>query len=65
MREKHLTDAEIVPLAVKLPHQERKNPWLEMAGILKDDPQFEQMLEAIEKYRYELDESVECDFTQE
>lgn len=62
--EKHLTDAEIVPLAVKLPHQERKNPWLEMAGILKDDPQFEQMLEAIESYRREIDASTP-DFSQE
>jgi hypothetical protein len=62
--EKHLTDVEIVPLAVKLPHQERKNPWLEMAGILKDDPQFEQMLEAIESYRREIDASTP-DFSQE
>lgn len=48
--ETHLVGAEIVSLPVKLPSVERKNPWLEMAGVFKDDPQFEQMLEAIENY---------------
>jgi hypothetical protein len=28
---------------------------LEMAGTFKDDPQFDQMLEAIANYRHELD----------
>lgn len=63
--EMHLNGAEIVPLAVKLPHHERKNPWLEMAGVFKDDSQFEQMLEAIESYRREIDKSIEGDFPQE
>jgi hypothetical protein len=57
----HLAGAEIVPLPVKLPSRQRKNPWLEMAGIFKDDPQFEQMLEAIESYRHELDRNIEND----
>jgi hypothetical protein len=57
--ETHLAGAEIVPLPVKLPSRERKNPWLEMAGIFKDDPQFEQMLAAIENYRHELDKNLE------
>jgi hypothetical protein len=55
--EAHLAEAEIVPLTIKLPSRERKNPWLEMAGIFKDDPQFEQMLAAIESYRQELDKN--------
>jgi hypothetical protein len=63
--EVHLTGAEIVPLAVKLPSRNQKNPWLEMAGVFKDDPQFEQMLEAIESYRHELDKKIEEDFPQE
>jgi hypothetical protein len=63
--ETHLADAEIVSLAVKLPSLERKNPWLAMAGVFKDDPQFEQMLEAIENYRHELDKTTEDDFRQE
>jgi Holliday junction resolvase RusA-like endonuclease len=37
-----------------LPHNEQKNPWLAMAGVFKDDPQFEQMLAAIENYRQEI-----------
>jgi hypothetical protein len=57
----HLAGAEIVPLPVKLPSRQRKNPWLEMAGIFKDDPQFEQMLEAIESYRHELERNIEND----
>ena len=62
--ENHLAGAEIVSLAIKLPSQKQKNPWLEMAGIFKNDPQFDQMLEAIETYRRELDENIENDFQQ-
>jgi hypothetical protein len=36
-----------------------------MAGVFKDDPQFEQMLEAIENYRHELDITIEDDSPQE
>jgi hypothetical protein len=61
----HLAGAEIVSLPIKLPSLERKNPWLEMAGVFKDDPQFEQMLEAIENYRHELDITIEDDSPQE
>jgi len=57
--ETHLAGAEIVSLSVKLPSTEKKNPWLAMAGVFKDDPQFEQMLEAIENYRHELDKATE------
>lgn len=55
---------EIVSLPVKLPEKVQKNPWLEMAGIFKDDPQFDQMLKAIETYRQELDANVEDDSLQ-
>ncbi|MDZ7960631.1 MAG: hypothetical protein RMY34_22575 [Aulosira sp. DedQUE10] len=57
--EAHLAEAEIVFLPIKLPSRERKNPWLEMAGIFKDDPQFEQMLAAIASYRKELDRNLD------
>ncbi|MBD2607126.1 hypothetical protein H6G81_21995 [Scytonema hofmannii FACHB-248] len=63
--ETHLAGAEIVSLPVKLPSLERKNPWLEMAGVFKDDPQFEQMLAAIENYRHESDKTIEDDSSQE
>ncbi len=62
--ETHLAGAEIVSLPVKLPQKAQKNPWLEMAGIFKDDPQFDQMLEAIETYRRELDVNVGDDSPQ-
>ncbi|MEH2162852.1 MAG: hypothetical protein V7K38_17945 [Nostoc sp.] len=63
--ETHLAGAEIVSLSIKLPSTEQKNPWLAMAGIFKDDPQFEQMLSAIENYRQEVDDSMENNFLQE
>ncbi len=55
--ETHLEGAEIISLPVKLPQKAQKNPWLEMAGIFKDDPQFDQMLAAIENYRSEYSNS--------
>lgn len=63
--ESHLAGAEIVSLSVKLPSHKQKNPWLAMAGVFKDDPQFEQMLTAIENYRQEIDKSTEDTFPQE
>ncbi|MBD2203622.1 hypothetical protein H6G33_23255 [Calothrix sp. FACHB-1219] len=62
--ETHLAGAEIVSLPVKLPSSARKNPWLAMAGVFKDDPQFEQVLTAIENYRQELDQSTDDNFPQ-
>ncbi len=63
--ETHLAGAEIVSISVKLPSTEQKNPWLAMAGVFKDDPQFEQMLSAIENYRHEIDTTTEETFPQE
>lgn len=63
--ETHLADSEIVSLAVKLPSMAGRNPWLEMAGVFQNDPQFEQMLEAIENYRQEVDKTTEDNFLQE
>lgn len=60
-----LADAEIVTLPIKLPRLQQENPWLEMAGVFKDDPQFEQMLEAIKNYRSELDKDIENDLEAE
>jgi hypothetical protein len=63
--ETHLAGASIVSLSVKFPSTEQKNPWLAMAGVFKDDPQFDQMLSAIENYRQEVDKSTEDTFLQE
>jgi hypothetical protein len=60
--ETHLAGAEIVSLSVKLPSTEPKNPWLAMAGVFQNDPQFEQMLSAIENYRQQVDKSTEDTF---
>ncbi|KYC36082.1 hypothetical protein WA1_40805 [Scytonema hofmannii PCC 7110] len=63
--ETHLAGAEIVSLSIKLPSAEQKKPWLAMAGVFKDDPQFEQMLEAIQNYRQELDKPTQDNSPQE
>jgi hypothetical protein len=48
---------EIVTLEMEAPKTE--NPWMKFAGMYKDDPQFDQMLEYIEEYRRELDAEME------
>ncbi|MEH2389851.1 MAG: hypothetical protein V7K14_29645 [Nostoc sp.] len=48
-----LKTAKIVTLEIEAPKVE--NPWLKIAGMFKDDPQFDEMLEYIEEYRRELD----------
>jgi hypothetical protein len=35
--------------------ERRENPWLELAGKYKDDPQFDEMLAYIEAERQELE----------
>jgi hypothetical protein len=34
---------------------EKPHPWLEFAGIFKDDPSFDQFLQEMENYRQEVD----------
>jgi len=46
-------EPEIVTLEIELPQTE--HPWMKFAGMHKDDPQFDEMLEYIEEYRRELD----------
>lgn len=48
-----LETAKIVTLEIAAPQIE--NPWMKFAGIFKDDPQFDEMLEYIEADRRELD----------
>jgi hypothetical protein len=36
----------------------KENPWMQMAGKYKDDPQFDAMLEAIAEYRLEVDAQI-------
>jgi len=52
-----LAKADIVSLEIELPKTE--NPWIKLAGKYKDDPQFDDMLEAIAAYRRELDAEME------
>jgi hypothetical protein len=52
-----LRQAEIVSVSIEFP--ESGNPWLNLAGKYKDDPDFEQVMESIEAYRRELDAEAE------
>ncbi|MBC6476885.1 MAG: hypothetical protein GDA56_02900 [Hormoscilla sp. GM7CHS1pb] len=44
----------------KLKKENPDNPWIQNAGIFKDDPQFDDMLADIEAYRRELDAEMEA-----
>lgn len=57
-----LQNAEIVSLEIDNPHTE--NPWMKFAGMFKDDPQFDEMLEYIEQYRRELDAETDAYYSQ-
>jgi hypothetical protein len=48
-----LSKAEIVSLEVEVP--ENAHPWAKFAGMFKDDPLFDRVVEDIEAYRREID----------
>jgi len=48
-----LAGAEVVSLEIEM--SKPQNPWLHFAGMLKDDPYFDQMQEDIAGYRREKD----------
>ncbi|MEB3179078.1 MAG: type II toxin-antitoxin system HicB family antitoxin [Nostocaceae cyanobacterium] len=52
-----LAKADIVSLEIELP--KREHPWMKFAGIFKDDPLFNDMLEDIAAYRRERDAEME------
>ena len=55
-----MSDEELEELRRKNPN----NPWLQMAGIFADDPDFDDFLAEIEKYRRELDAEQEAYYSQ-
>jgi predicted RNase H-like HicB family nuclease len=48
-----LSQGEIVTVEAGEP----EHPWLRWAGMFKDDPTFDEFLDEIEAYRYEVDEA--------
>jgi predicted RNase H-like HicB family nuclease len=54
-----LTHSKILQLEIPQqsgqPIVESDNPWIKFAGVFKDDPMFDEMLESIAEYRQELD----------
>lgn len=57
-----LEKAEIVSLEIEPPKKE--HPWMKLAGMFEDDPQFDEMLKYIEEYRQELDAEMEAYYQQ-
>jgi predicted RNase H-like HicB family nuclease len=55
-----LADMEIATVEVDVPaHPAISNPWLETAGMFKDDPLFDEMLAEVAASRQTLDEPAE------
>ncbi len=46
-------DTEIIQLEIEINKPE--DPWMKFAGMFKDDPQFDEFLQAIQDYRNEID----------
>ena len=51
-----LQQTEIVSLEIELP--QREHPWIKFAGMYKDNPLFNEVLEDIQIYRKELDAEI-------
>ena len=54
-----LTHSKILQLEIPQqpgqPIMQSANPWIKFAGVFKDDPMFDDMLESIAEYRQEID----------
>ncbi|CAD5910072.1 hypothetical protein [Planktothrix agardhii] len=48
-----LQETEIIQLEIEI--NKPKDPWMKFAGMFKDDPQFDEFLQAIQDYRNEID----------
>ena len=57
-----LAKAEVVSLEIDNPHFE--HPWMKFAGMFKDDPDFDKVLEFIEDDRRKLDADMEAYYQQ-
>ena len=54
-----LHNKEIVSLEIEIPNSE--HPWMQFAGMFKDDPDFDEVLADIKAYRHQLDEDISQD----
>ncbi len=48
-----LQETEIIDLEIE--RLQPEHPWMKFAGMFKDDPQFDEFLQAIQDYRNEID----------
>lgn len=57
-----LRDREIVSLEIAVPAPEPEHPWMQFAGMFKDDPDFDDVLKFIEEDRRQLDLEMDDDY---
>ncbi len=50
-----LEKIEIIPVEIKLPQSEAKNPWMKFAGVFKDDADFAEITENLRGERNQKD----------
>lgn len=51
-----MNKVEIIPMEIKLsPAKQSPKPWMQFAGVFKDDPDFDAVQQYIQEYRQELD----------
>ncbi|MDF5731435.1 MAG: hypothetical protein PUP92_26380 [Rhizonema sp. PD38] len=60
-----MNNVEVIPMEIKLPSAEQsQRPWMQFAGVFKDDPDFDTVQQYIQEYRQELDAAENlADFT--
>lgn len=56
----HLAQGEVVRVEIK--PEELDNPWLKFGGMWADDPTFDDFVAEMERYRRELDASLEMEW---
>ncbi|MDF5721859.1 MAG: hypothetical protein PUP91_15535 [Rhizonema sp. PD37] len=51
-----MNNVEVIPIEIKLSSAEQtQRPWMQFAGVFKDDPDFDTVQQYIQEYRQELD----------
>jgi hypothetical protein len=59
-----LRDREIVSLEIEVSTPQPEHPWMQFAGMFKDDLDFEEFLQFIEEDRHQLDVEMEAYYHQ-
>ncbi|PSF36006.1 hypothetical protein C7H19_14775 [Aphanothece hegewaldii CCALA 016] len=53
----HLEKIEVIPLKIEIPQsQQTEKPWMKFAGVFKDDPDFDEIVEELRAERNLMDD---------